>query len=60
MTLNAGELLTQAKAEQDSLRDELKTTLDELTYSKISETNAGIVDSSETVMKRIPTGIYVG
>jgi len=60
VTLNAADLLGQAKAEQDALRDELKTTLDELTYSKISETNNSIADSTEGVFKKIPTGIYVG
>ena len=35
VTLNASDLLSQAKEEQEKLREELKTTLDELTYSKL-------------------------
>jgi hypothetical protein len=35
VSLNASDLLSQAKAEQDALRDELKTILDELTYNKL-------------------------
>ena len=37
VTLNGGELITQAKDEQEKLREELKTVLDELTYTKLAE-----------------------
>ena len=60
VTLNAAELLGQAKAEQDALREELKTTFDELTYSKLAETDGVISDTVEKVMADIPAGIYVG
>jgi len=60
VTLNHSELLAQAKAEQDALREELKTTLDEMTYAKLAETDAALGDSSEKVLGDIPTGIYVG
>tara|TARA_Y100000034_G_C6893179_1_gene411327 strand:+ start:174 stop:1439 length:1266 start_codon:yes stop_codon:yes gene_type:complete len=60
VTLNSADLLSQAKAEQDALREELKTTLDELTYSKLAEQDTVISDSTEKVLGDIPTGIYVG
>jgi len=60
VTLNAADLLGQAKAEQDALRDELKATFDELTYSKLAETDAVIGDNAEKVLADIPAGIYVG
>lgn len=60
VTLNAADLLGQAKAEQDALREELKTTFDELTYSKLAEADGTISDVVEKVMADIPAGIYVG
>ena len=60
VTLNSADLLGQAKAEQDALRDELKATFDELTYSKLAETDAVIGDNAEKVLADIPAGIYVG
>ena len=60
VTLNASELLGQAKAEQDLLRDELKTILAELTYTEIATKDASLQDSTKKVMENIPAGIYVG
>ena len=60
VTLNASDLLSQAKAEQDGLRDELKTILDELTYDKIADKDSTMQDSAEKVLANIPAGIYVG
>ena len=50
----------RAKAEQDALREELKTTFDELTYAKLAEVDGTITDVVEKVMADIPAGIYVG
>ena len=60
VTLNAADLLTQAKSEQDLLRDELKTTLDELTYSEMATVDSTMQDSTGKVLQNIPAGIYVG
>jgi len=60
VTLNHSELLSQAKAEQDALREELKTTFDELTYVKLSELDATLGDNAEKLLGDIPAGIYVG
>tara|TARA_Y100000592_G_C5473019_1_gene320608 strand:+ start:1474 stop:3084 length:1611 start_codon:yes stop_codon:yes gene_type:complete len=60
VTLNGGDLISQAKDEQDKLREELKSTLAELTYAKISEQETAIVENAEKVMQKIPYSVYVG
>ena len=60
VTLNASDLLSQAKEEQDKLREELKTTLDELTYAKLAEIDAAKIESIGAVQKKIPLTIFVG
>ena len=60
VTLNADALLSQGQAEQDKLREELKTVLDELTYAKIAETESAIMDSTNRVQSTVPAGIFVG
>lgn len=60
VTLNGDALITQAKEEQEKLREELKTLLDELTYNKLAEGDAALVDSSNKVMQQIPFGVFVG
>ena len=60
ITLNGADLVSQAKEEQNSLREELKTTLAELTYTRMSEQEASMVESSERVLQRIPYSVYVG
>ena len=61
VTLNADALISQAKEEQTALRDELKTTLDEMTYKQIVEDTAAISENTLTVNKDIPVlSIYAG
>tara|TARA_A100001391_G_scaffold50412_1_gene30628 strand:+ start:186 stop:1451 length:1266 start_codon:yes stop_codon:yes gene_type:complete len=60
VTLNASDLLAQAKAEQDSLRDELKTLLDEMTYERLAALDSSMQDSAAKVLQNVPTGIFVG
>ena len=60
VTLNGSDLISQAKEEQDKLREELKSTLAELTYAKISEQETAIVENTERVMQKIPFSVYVG
>jgi len=60
VTLNHAELLGQAKAEQDSLREELKTILNETTYDKLAEIDERVQGSSAKVLQNVPAGIYVG
>ncbi len=60
VTLNGGELITQAKDEQDKLREELKTVLDELTYAKLTENDANVLENVKNAEQKIPMGIFVG
>jgi len=60
VSLNASDLLSQAKDEQQALRDELKTILDELTYPKLLETDKGMVDNAKAIVAETPLKIFVG
>ena len=60
VTLNAAELLSQAKDEQEKLREELKKILDELTYDKLAETEAKFITNSNEALKNVPAGIFAG
>ena len=60
ITLNASDLLGQAKAEQDALRDELKTILDELTYPKLIASDKEMAENAKIIMTDVPNGIFVG
>lgn len=60
VTLNGSELVSQGKEEQNSLREELKTTLSEMTYVKMAEQESAMMDNAENVLKRIPDLVYVG
>ena len=60
VTLNHSELLSQAKEEQEKLREELKTTLDELTYAKLAEIDAAKSESVLNLNKLTPFPIFVG
>ena len=52
VTLNAAELLGQAKAEQDALRAELKETLDQLTYAELAATDSTL-DACTSVINNL-------
>ncbi len=60
ITLNGPALVSEAKAEQAELREELKAVLDELVYGKLAEGDAELQKNVESVMASIPYGIYVG
>jgi len=60
VTLNSADLLSQAKDEQNALRDELKTILDEMTYDKVAERDVSINDSVNKVQEKIPLPVFVG
>ena len=60
VTLNGPALVSEAKEEQNALRDELKTVLDEMTYPKLAEQDAQVSDSAQTVLKNIPPSLFVG
>tara|TARA_R100000426_G_C4824188_1_gene111958 strand:+ start:300 stop:1532 length:1233 start_codon:yes stop_codon:yes gene_type:complete len=60
VSLNASDLLGQAKEEQQALRDELKTILDELTYNKLLTTDKEMVDNAKAIVTEAPLKIFVG
>ena len=60
ISLNASDLLSQAKEEQQALRDELKTILDELTYPKLIASDKEMTDNAKGIMQDVPNGIFVG
>ena len=60
VTLNASDLLSQAQAEKEALREELKTVLDELTYERLSEKQNNITTTALESFQKIPVGIFQG
>lgn len=60
VTLNGPALVAEAKEQQNLLRDELKTVLDELTYEKLAEKDSNISESAQNVLKNIPPSVFVG
>lgn len=60
LTLNSAVLASEAEKEMSSLRDELVKVLDELTYAKVTETQAGITKNAAETLKYMPSAIYVG
>jgi len=60
VTLNASDLLSQAKAEQDALRTELKEIMDQLTYTEIAKLDAEKATAVNDTQKRVPMNIYQG
>lgn len=60
VSLNGSALVSEAKTEQNALRDELKATLAELTYAKLAEQDASMLESAEKVLDKVPNYIFVG
>ena len=60
VTLNASELASQAKDEQESLKTELKELLDTLTYASLVDTDAKITEDAQRLNVHIPMGVYIG
>ena len=58
--LNGTTLITEAKAEQAKLREELQKVLDELTYEKMTETQTKIAKQVNDMTKVYPYLIYQG
>ena len=60
LTLNGPALITEGKEMQEKLREELKTTLDEMTYNKLMETDADLIENVGRIQAGIPLRIFVG
>jgi hypothetical protein len=60
VTLNASDLLSQAAAEQQALREELNKQLDEMLYAKLAETDKAMIDNMDSIVAKVPMKIFVG
>ena len=60
VTLNASDLLSQAKDEQTALKEELKTVLDEMTYKALAVKDAEMMEATGKVQGQIPMLIFQG
>ena len=60
VSLNASDLLSQASAEQQALREELNKQLDELLYVKLAETDKAMIDNTDAIVAKAPMKIFVG
>jgi hypothetical protein len=60
ISLNASDLLSQAKEEQTTLREELSKILDETTYNKLMESDKAMVDNQNAIVNNSPLKIFVG
>ena len=59
VTLDGATMVTAGKAEQKELRDELKTVLDELTYAKLVERDAGMTENATKALTKVPIPIFI-
>ena len=60
VTLNGEQLASQAREEQDKLREELKTILDEMTYGNLMAGDAELIENANKIQQKIPLLIFVG
>jgi len=60
VTLNASELLGQAKEEQAALKEELKVQLEKLTYGALVKSDAEMAEDTTRIETLVPMGIYIG
>jgi len=58
--LNGSELINDARADQDRLREELRASLEELTYDKLSARQAEQSQALNEIWKNVPLPIYIG
>lgn len=60
VTLNHADLLSQAKEEQQNLKDKLREMLKEMEYPALAKSDQEITDAATNVLKVSPLGIFVG
>jgi hypothetical protein len=60
ITLNYDSLLSEAKEEKAKLREDLFKILDEITYAKLAEQDAGIAENVQKTLEKVPLVIYLG
>ena len=60
VTLNGEALIAQGKEEQEKLREELKTILDEMRYTDLIKSDAELVEATAKILQNSPLPIFVG
>ena len=60
VTLNHSDLLSQAKEEQQQLKEKLAEMLKETEYGALAKSDQEIADSATSVLKVTPLPIFVG
>ena len=60
ITLNGADLMSQGREDQEKLREELKTVLDEMTYDKLIEKEAAMGENSMKAQDKAPLPVFVG
>jgi hypothetical protein len=60
LSMNGGDLISAGKDEQNTLREELITVLDELTYGKLIEGDADFAEQSSRLQTQNPLPIFTG
>ena len=60
VTLNHADLLSQAKEEQNSLRDKLRELLKEMEYTELVKLDSEKAAAATEVLKGSPLPIFVG
>lgn len=60
VTMNSADLITNGRADQDRLLDQLKETLDKLSLKKILEDRAAMQEAVNKSLQSIPLGIFWG
>ena len=60
VTLNHAELLSQAKEEQQNLRDKLTEMIKEMEYTALAKQDQEMTDAAANVLKITPLPIFVG
>jgi hypothetical protein len=60
VTLDGTALVSQGQAEQEKLREELKTIFDELTYTKIAQSDGDLTEAINKIQEKVPMLIFTG
>jgi len=60
VTLNHSELLSQAKDEQQQLKDKLMEILDKVTYTELAKQDSETAEAAANTFKQSPLPIFVG
>jgi hypothetical protein len=60
VSLNAGDLLSQAASEKETLKTELNGILDQLTYLELSKKDSEFVKTNDEIFSKVPMPIFQG